>query len=184
MVGPGGRNRMENIRKRPLMFLPHSALWENPKWVMGRSGHDFSSIPPDRLDIFGTQIFFRTQILTPTQSHPQLQPNPNPSPTQPNQTRPNSNPTQPNPDPTYSQTRVWLCKPSLSLLVLTFLWAATKLYSLSSRNATIICLCFSFCRKWHVSFLNMDNVCLYKKVVSCKWTQWPSVWATEKRNFQ
>ena len=29
---------------------------------------------------------------------------------------PNPNPTQPNPNPTYSQTRVWLCKPSLFLL--------------------------------------------------------------------
>ena len=52
--------------------------------------------PPDRLD------FFRTQILFPDKNF-----NPNPTPT--------STPTQPQPNPnqTYSQTRVWHCKPSL-----------------------------------------------------------------------
>ena len=38
-----------------------------------------STHPPDRLDFFRTQIFFGTQILTPTQT----QPNPTPTPTQP-----------------------------------------------------------------------------------------------------
>ena len=66
-----------------------------PKWVIGRSGHDFSSThPPDCLDFFGTQIFFNDPNFNPntstTQSHP-----------------------LPNHDKTFSQTRVWLCKPSL-----------------------------------------------------------------------
>ena len=66
------------------VFLPHSGLWEKPKWVMGRSGHDFASNtpthhPPDRLDFFGTQILFQD-----------LNFNPNPTPTQtPTLTQPN-----------------------------------------------------------------------------------------------
>ena len=72
--------------------------------LIGPEWHDFASIPPpthppDRLDFFRTRIFFGTKILNPT--HPQ--PKPNFNPTQP----------QPNPNQTYSQTRVWHCKPSL-----------------------------------------------------------------------
>ena len=56
--------------------------------------------------------FRRSENYYPTLTQPQL--NPTPDHPKPNLTKPN-----PNAIPTHSRTRVWLCKPSLFLLLLT-----------------------------------------------------------------
>ena len=96
-------------------------MWEKPVgWdkvdMIFRLSHP-ATHPPDRLDFFGTQIFFQDPNFNPNPIPTQLQPNP----------KPNSN-------RTYSQTRVRLCKPCLFSIIDTHPPAHKSLKTASSKK--------------------------------------------------